>query len=304
MKQLLLMIVCIFSLHADIEDHLRAVGEKFNLPQMRNIDFIYLINLDKRPEKLASCMQQLAPYNIHPHRFSAVNGWELPLEVINDVGVKYGPWMAGGQWGSCYLAEENGKRRDEMIHVVGRTYFFHQVAPGAIGCVLSHLSVIQDAFHSGYETIWIMEDDIEIIQNPHLISDRIQQLDTLVGKDGWDILFTDQDSKGQDGNYVPCLSHSVRPNFTPANPKRFAERVVLGANFKRIGARYGSYSMILRRSGMEKILNHYKNYGIFLPYDMEYTMPNTIRLFAVIDDIVSTQPMAPTDNGRPDYKKN
>lgn len=304
MRTLLVLLVLFFQpVFALVEDHLKKIEDKSGIHQIRNVDFIYLINLDQRPEKLASCLKQLAPYDIHPYRFSAVNGWELPLEVINDIGVKYGPWMTGGERGSCYLAEEKGKRRDEIIGVPGRTYFFHQVAPGAIGCVMSHLSVLQDAFNSGYNTIWIMEDDIDIIQNPHLISDLIQELDNLVGKDGWDILFTDQDAKGQDGNYVACFSHALRPNFIPTNPKRFAERSVIGTHFKRIGARYGSYSMILRRSGIEKILKHYNNYQIFLPYDMEYTMPNTIRLFAVTDDIVSTQPTAPTDNGRPDYKE-
>ncbi|MFI5334690.1 MAG: hypothetical protein ACHQT8_05960 [Chlamydiales bacterium] len=32
--------------------------------------------------------------------------------------------------------------------------------------MLSHLSILQDAFDSGYETIWVMEDDIEVVRNP------------------------------------------------------------------------------------------------------------------------------------------
>lgn len=31
--------------------------------------------------------------------------------------------------------------------------------------MLSHLSVLKDALDSGYETIWVMEDDIHIIQD-------------------------------------------------------------------------------------------------------------------------------------------
>ncbi|MFI5334691.1 MAG: hypothetical protein ACHQT8_05965 [Chlamydiales bacterium] len=62
--------------------------------------------------------------------------------------------------------------------------------------------------------------------------------------------------------------------------------------------------MILRRSGIQKILNFLKCHQIFLPYDMEYTLPPDIRLYTVLEDIVSTQPRAPTDNGAPNYLEN
>jgi acetolactate synthase-1/2/3 large subunit len=35
---------------------------------------------------------------------------------------------------------------------------------GAIGIALSHLSILQDAYDSGYETVWVMEDDVDIMQ--------------------------------------------------------------------------------------------------------------------------------------------
>ncbi len=302
MIRLLLFIISLCALHADIEDHLKPVGDKSGVHQMKNIDFIYLINLDKRPEKLKLCIHQLLPYGIYPHRFSAVNGWELPLEVINDVGLKYESWMPGGQWGTCFLLENGGKPYDEPIEIPGRTYFHRTVAPGAIGCVLSHLSVLQDAIDSGYETIWIMEDDIEIVRDPHLLSALIDQLDSLVGKKGWDILFTDPDTKSQQGDYVPCISYVPRPNFNPSNPGKFAERHNISTDLRRVGARFGSYSMIIRRSGMKKILNFIKLHQVFLPYDMEYTLPPNIRLYTVREDIVSTQPQAPTDNGSPNYR--
>ena len=42
-----------------------------------------------------------------------------------------------------------------------------------------------------------MEDDIEVLKNPHLIALAINDLDKLVGKDDWDILFTDKDFMGK-----------------------------------------------------------------------------------------------------------
>ena len=82
-----------------------------------------MINLDQRPEKWQRSIEQLACYDIYPQRFSAVNGWELSLESINDVGVKYDIGMEGGFMGSIYKMDGNFKRSVELIYKVGQTYF-------------------------------------------------------------------------------------------------------------------------------------------------------------------------------------
>jgi GR25 family glycosyltransferase involved in LPS biosynthesis len=289
------------ALSADIEDHLKKIVDKSGLHSMRNIDFIYMINLDERPEKFHSCMERLSRYGIIPHRFSAINGWNLSIEAINELGVKFEPWMNGGTMGTYYLLDGNFKPTHEIVHETGRNYFCHCMSRGAIGIVLSHLSVIQDAYDSDYETIWVMEDDVEFLNDPHLLSDLIEQLDAAVGKDQWDILFTDQDTKNSYGWYVPCTASAWRPNFTHSNPHRFEERQDINSDFRKIGARFGAYSMIVRRSGMKKLLNFFKNYQIFLPYDMEYVQPFDIRLYTVKKDIVTPQVGAPSDNGGPNY---
>lgn len=268
---------------------------------MENIDFIYMINLDERPEKLALCLAKLAPYGITPCRFSAINGWNLSLEEIDDLGIRYESWMSTGHWGTFYSLDGDKMPLHEIVGVPGKTYLCHCMPLGAIGCVLSHLSVLQDALDSGYQTIWVIEDDIEIVQDPNLLSRFIEELDETVGEDGWDILFTDPDTKNTEGQHVSCSSFAWRPNYAPQNIHRFAERKDISAHFRQIGSRYGSYSMILRRSGIKKVLNFLKCYQIFLPYDMEYTQPSNIRLFALREDVVSTQPRAPSDNGAPNY---
>ena len=289
------------SLQAELEDHFKKATDKVMQPQMRNIDFIYMINLDQRPEKYAQCVQKLAPFGIVPYRFSAVNGWELPIEAINEVGLKYETWMNSEIWGTSYLPSGNLEPFHEIIQEPGRTYFCHCMSRGAIGIVLSHLSILQDAYDSGFETIWVMEDDIEIIHSPHYMSDFIDDLDSLLGKDGWDILFTDQDTISSEGNRIPCSAYAKRPNFVPPNPDRYEEKYNINPDLRYIGSRYGAYSMIVRRSGMKKILDFIKAHSIFLPYDMEYTLPPKIRLFTVTTDIVSTQIQAPSDNGGPNY---
>jgi len=286
-----------------IENHLKNLGEKPPFNQMANIDYAYVINLDERPEKLQGTLQQLAPYNISPYRFSAINGWKLSVEELNELGVVYSEEMPKDFLATTYLPENRGAPHDEIMHVLGRTYFCQHMSPGTIAINLSHLSILEDALKCGYNTIWVMEDDIEVIQNPHKISPLIEKLDALVGADGWDILFTDRDAKGQDGSYVLCLSAAPRPNFAPLNPERFAKRTPMGRDFVQIGARYGAYSMIVRRSGMLKISNFIKTHKIFLPYDMDYYLANDIRCFSVKRDIVSTIKDALSDNSRPRYKK-
>jgi GR25 family glycosyltransferase involved in LPS biosynthesis len=261
---------------------------------MRSIDFIYMINLDHRPEKYDLTMQQLSAYNIFPYRFSGIYGKSLSYETITDLGVKFEPWMQGGIMGTYFLP--NGERKHELVNVVGRTYFCHCMAEGPLGCILSHLSILNDAYKSGYETIWIMEDDIQVIQNPHLISDLVEELDKIVGKSGWDVLFTDPDAKNRQGAYVPCLGYAWRPNYSPSEPKRIAKREIISSNLRKIGARYGTYSMVIRRSGMKKILDFFKKYHVFLAYDMDDFLPPGINLFTVLKDVVSTIPDAITDN--------
>jgi GR25 family glycosyltransferase involved in LPS biosynthesis len=271
---------------------------------MKNIDFIYTINLDQRPEKFAHCLNELAPYGICPYRFSAVNGWELSLEVINMLGIQYQDGMVKNLWGTAYLPDGNFESHHEVMDVKERTYFCHCMSRGAIGIVLSHLSVLQDAYDSGYETIWVMEDDIKVIQNPYVLSQLIDKLNSLTGERGWDILFTDQDTKNREGEYVPCFSHATRPNYAPENPEKFASRVNFNNIFRKIGARYGAYSMIVSRSGMQKILKFFKTYRIFLPYDMDFYLPDAMAIYTVISDVISTEPQALSDNGNPNYMKN
>ena len=80
--------LCSVSLSARLEDHFKRAPHKGKGHQIRNIDFIYMINLDRRPEKFESSLKQLQPYGMKPYPFSAVNGWELTLKDINDVGLK------------------------------------------------------------------------------------------------------------------------------------------------------------------------------------------------------------------------
>jgi GR25 family glycosyltransferase involved in LPS biosynthesis len=301
----ILFVLMIFSaglIYGDLENHLKSAPNKSPLHSMRNIDFIYMINLDQRPEKMRMSLEQLTPYGIYPYRFSAVNGWELSLEAVNEVGLTFSPEMEGGFQGTSYHLGGDFQPSHEIIYRYGQTYFCHCLARGTVGIALSHISILQDAFDSGYETIWVMEDDIQVKRDPHLISDLIDSLDQLVGRDNWDILFTDRDMRDANDQYIPCYWAARRPDYAVFSQYNdFTLRRKISEEFWQIGARYGAHSMIVRRSGMKKLLQFFHTHHIFLPYDMDYILPKGIKLYAVLEDVVSNLPKALSDNGGPFY---
>lgn len=294
----------IYPISTRLERFFRLPEIKSNGHTLDGIDFIYMINLDERPQKFSKTAGGLHRFGINPYRFSAVNGWKLSIDAINQLGVKFFPGMLDEKYmGTTYVEREGVQyRSNELIQEDGRTYFSMGLSQGSIGIVLSHLSVLQDAYDSGYQTIWVMEDDVEAIEDPRQISDFIRNLDAAVGH--WDILFTDTDTKDANGNHVPCRSLAARPNFYTETLDTFLHRFYpVGKGLARVGMRYGAYSMIIRRSGMKKILNHFKTFGIFLPYDMDFWLIPEIKMYTVDRDIVSHAVGAPTDNNYPNFGK-
>ena len=274
-----------------LQDHLKRAENKGDAHHMRNIDFIYMINLDKRPEKFLLASEQLEKYGVYPYRFSAVNGWELSVEAIQDIGVKYSPGMTP-LLSTRYLSHE-GKRIQsyEYMKDYGKTYFCHCMAPGGMGCSLSHISILQDAYDSGYETIWVMEDDIEALEDPNRLSDLIDELDALIGSGNWDVLFTDFDYRIGVGEYLPAYGAQKRPDMDCSQMERYSnkymDRTQVSDDFRKMSARFGTASMIIRRSGIKKLLDFSLSRNIYLPYDLENYLPSGIKRYGLTFDVVT-----------------
>jgi hypothetical protein len=114
LKKIFLFGICCANLHAGTEQYFKKAEGKSGPHQMRNIDFIYMINLDQRPEKFEQSLRELAPYGIHPYCFSAVNGWELTYDALNDLGVKFQRGMRATK-GTSYFPEDNGLPRHYWV---------------------------------------------------------------------------------------------------------------------------------------------------------------------------------------------
>ena len=149
---------------------------------------------------------------------------------------------------------------------------------------MSHLSVLKDAYDSNYEIIWILEDDFLIQDDPHLLTDYIEKLDQLVGRAGWDVLYTDKKS-----GFV-CFedSHDCwRPDTPLFNQYSLLEMTDLNEHFVKIGARARTHSMLITRSGMKKILDFTLTHGIFNPYDADIAFVPGINLYCLKQDLIT-----------------
>jgi GR25 family glycosyltransferase involved in LPS biosynthesis len=210
------------------------------------------------------------------------------------------------QWAIRY---PNGKTREREFDFLreasyGKTYFSPCTSLGAIGCTMSHLSVLQDAYDSGHETIWVMEDDIDVKANPHYLSDLIDKLDQLVGKEGWDVFYTDIDAqdhwlyseKNDFQSDLRGLRMDIfwRPDLPYPNFIHLTRRTPISADFLRVGSRMRTHSMIIRRSGIEKILKFEKEHGMFVPIDHEIALVPGIRLYSLRYLLVTSGP-SPSD---------
>jgi GR25 family glycosyltransferase involved in LPS biosynthesis len=298
-----LLIAVIACLDAGIEKYFKPAMNKIEPNGIRNIDFIYVINLDPRPERFQRTVNTLAPFGITPYRFSAVNGWQLPGSALDELGVVYESWMPHGPICTVYRHEADGGEyiSYEIMKEEGIAYYCHSLSRGAIGCLLSHLSVLQDAYDSGYDTVWVMEDDIKVVRDPNQLSFILNGLNRTAPD--WDVLFTDNEIKGGDGTPVPCTVIRPRPLVHLQSLDYYLRRTALNSDVTKIGMRFGSASMIVHRSGMKKILDYFKTYKVYFPYDIDYFFVPGINLYACNVDIVTNIFGGDSDNGAPNYKK-
>ncbi len=286
----ILLLLWSLSLFANIEKYFRKMEEPIEAHSIEGVDFTYLINLDARKERLAHSLQQLFPYGIWPGRFPAIYGWHLPFEAYEEIGLKFQPGMWIGIENALSIAPGgffHFVRLSEAFY--GKTVFSSWLTPGGVGCTLSHLSVLQDAYDAGYQTIWILEDDFVIVKDPHLLSGLIQKLDQLAD---WDVLYTDPDylyglDRGAD--LQTQLPYKWRPDRPGFDLESLLEHTPVGDDFFKIGNRNRTHSMIIRRSGFEKILRFYKEHGLFLPYDHELGFIPHLSLFVVKESIVEAK---------------
>ena len=251
----------------EIEKHIKIIKNKIaQRTFIKPIDYIYIINLDLRPEKMERSNFQLNNFGIFPCRFPAIYGWTLSQNVFDDIGLKFLPPMDFQFDRQIFFhmeSDQTGQPERLDSSSYGKTCVHKGTSAGSLGGSLSHLSCMQDAYVSGYQTIWILEDDFTLTDDPHLLTHYIDRLDSLTNKN-WDALYTDDD------HYFPIQEEKVF-HLRPDRPKveHKYEHSPLDYDFFKIGGRWQLHSVIYRRSGIRKILNYIKQIGLFHTLDIE-----------------------------------
>jgi GR25 family glycosyltransferase involved in LPS biosynthesis len=242
-----------------IESYLIDIDIQHQDSGINLVDCVYVINLEYRPQKWIETNNSFNLYGIHPNRVNAVNGWGLCEEDKQILSGHYPVRMNGGR----------------------------------IGCILSHVSAIRDAYRRGYENIWVCEDDIQICQNPHLINNYILMLSRIDPQ--WDILYTDSNSKNHLGEIVPSVASDFRPDLPHENLAYYLLRAPITRDMIRINQRFGAYSMIISKRGVEKILRHFTENYLWTPYDIDIHYTPKIKQYCIKRDLVSFDYKKPSD---------
>lgn len=243
----------------NIENYLVGVDIKNSVSGINKVDCVYVINLEHRSQKWIETRDVFNFYGIHPNRVTAINGWTLSKEDQQVLCGNYSLRLRGGQ----------------------------------IGCILSHLSTLQDAFRRGYRVIWVCEDDIQICENPHQLNDLISTLSEIDPE--WDILYTDRDSRNRSGEIVLSVTSDFRPDFPHKNLNYYIRREVVNKDLIKINQRFGAYSLILSKRGVEKILRHFIDNYLWTAYDIDIHYTPEIRQYCISRDLVSVNWKQPSD---------
>jgi GR25 family glycosyltransferase involved in LPS biosynthesis len=246
--------------------YLRSTEIAYSTSNFPPIDCIFVINLDRRPERWEKTKKLCDKQNLVVNRFSAIDGWTL-----SDLDVK---------------------------KLMGN--YEIRLRKGTIGCLLSHVSILKEAYNRGYNTIWIMEDDVEFLGDIHTISPLLKTLTKI--DPNWDVFYTDIEGKDANGNRIPSLGSDFRPDDFGHFPlSYYLKRRVVSKGIMRIGQRFGAHSFILSRKGIEKILHYFTHVYIYSPIDVDMHYIPGIRQYSAMEDIVSVC-HAPSDNEIPPPK--
>ncbi len=258
----------------------------FSENSLEGIDAVYLINLDRRQDRLAAATAALAEYGLCAKRFSAVEGGKIPLKTLLDSALPYSSAMSRDHW--AVTPVKNGTLGYEFLDVSaeGKPVFSEWMTIGAVGCALSHLSVLQEAYDAGLETIWVLEDDICFKEDPRVLTRLIKDLDVLTERK-WDILYTDSDSFGGESQPPGSFWWMWRPDLALFDLQDFEKRKCVSKDLIQVKHRDRTHSMVIRRSGMKKVLDHIKKNHLYLPIDLEIAFASDMQLFMTSFPIVT-----------------
>ena len=215
--------------------HIKTFERELLPSNIKSLDCVYILNLAKRREKLEAIEENLRGEGLIFNCFEGIDGWDLPSNTLKDLYRVYREFNA---------------------------LFIPKL--GEMGCILSSLSIIQDAYNRGYECIWLLQDDVEILSPLNQITDYIEKLKRVAPD--WGLLFTDLDARKYNNNHkkpadllkITSLKGLYNEKHRMQGKRWLLKRKNISSDFQEIRMRYGTYSVLISRCGMKKIIDHFQ----------------------------------------------
>jgi glycosyl transferase family 25 len=130
----------------------------------KTYDKVYVINLDRTPERYENVRSQLLANGIADTRFSAVDGYLVRLTVQSTGQIISGKEALSNLWNSIWDA------RPLLLHVdyngTYKTAEFDQsvkdrkISAGEIGVTFSHRAIWSETAKNNYKNVVVFEDDV------------------------------------------------------------------------------------------------------------------------------------------------
>ena len=168
MRSLIKFLIC-FSLF--------CIEKSFALSDLPGIDKIYVISLDRTPERLQFIKRQMDRFHIEFEHFHAVDGKYMKITDLN------GNALNKMQKKRAYFIEH------PKYKGAGFYFFFSEryLTPGECGCFLSHRAVWKEMVKKNIKQAIILEDDVALFDN---FKDSLSEIVPHIPQDA-DVFFLD-----------------------------------------------------------------------------------------------------------------
>lgn len=196
---------------------------------------VFLINLDKRKDRLEKCSKILGTQNINFERFSAI---APDLSEINNNKL----WNRSTR---NFCRRDRRRRKDKYTI-------------GALGCKMSHYYVIKKAKENNLDYVIILEDDIifnqNYLDNKKDIDDNILN---LMNDNNWDVIYIG-------GN---CLRGKYKQDrnkytFRSYEKEELEKLLILNKYCVKVDAVNTTLGYIVNKSMYDQLLNDIPNSGL------------------------------------------
>ncbi len=129
-----------------------------------SIDQIYVISLDRTPERFLFVKNQLEKLGLKFKKFSAIDGKSI-IVIDEQTGKTLYPKDMNEQ--SYYRFKKHHLRIKQWGNDNGFLYFVNRMmlSPGEFGCLMSHRGVWKDILRHKYKKVIIFEDDVKFQEN-------------------------------------------------------------------------------------------------------------------------------------------